>query len=263
MKGYNSLYYLLFVILIMGAFASMAQNTYGLTILGGVAITFTIIFLIQFITSITAKRKKDLYSSIELGCLCVLTVILAMRVFYINLSYIESFFGFITLLLILLYFRKMINSLSFLKQNNNFLIVLILAFFISIILYFISLGSITFSPKLSEIAGISAFVLLIGFAIGSLLKRKFLIQGENISSFNVVSRLKDNSILILSIFLLFTLYKGLTMTKILPKIYSNEYPQAYFELVNKAESGKEGSVTGKYKYEEFKDKYDQFIEQTK
>jgi hypothetical protein len=31
-------------------------------------------------------------------------------------------------------------------------------------------------------------------------------------------------------------------------------------LVNKAESGKENAVNGKYKYQEFEEKYDQFIE---
>jgi capsular polysaccharide biosynthesis protein len=99
--------------------------------------------------------------------------------------------------------------------------------------------------------------------LASLINRNFLIQGENISAFKFVSRLKDNSILIIALFLLFTLYRGFTITKILPKVYSDEFPQTYFEMVNKAESGKETSVNGKYKYQEFKEKYDQFIEQSK
>jgi hypothetical protein len=42
-------------------------------------------------------------------------------------------------------------------------------------------------------------------------------------------------------------------------MYTDEYPQAYFELVKQAESGKEKPVNGKYKHEEFKDMYDRFV----
>ncbi len=40
MKSYNTLYYLLTVLLIMGAFASMAQNSYGMQIISVVCIAF-------------------------------------------------------------------------------------------------------------------------------------------------------------------------------------------------------------------------------
>ncbi|HLY68772.1 MAG TPA: hypothetical protein VKR53_03515 [Puia sp.] len=263
MKGYNTLYYLLFVMLIMGAFASMAQNTYGLKILGGVAIAFAVLFLIQFTSSLHANRKKEIYFSIELACLFILSGIFALRVFYINFSYVELIFGLASLILILLYFRKLLNKFSFLKPKNKLLSVTFVLFYLSIILYFISLGSITFLPKLSETAGILGLVFLMGFMLFGLVNRNYLIDGENISAFKAVSRLKDNSILIISLFLLFTLYNGFTMNGILPKVYSDEFPQTYFELVNKAESGKEKAVNGKYKYQEFKEKYDRFIEQSK
>ncbi|HJS55016.1 MAG TPA: hypothetical protein VJ765_10740, partial [Chitinophagaceae bacterium] len=64
---------------------------------------------------------------------------------------------------------------------------------------------------------------------------------------------------IVSFFLLFTLYFGFNRIGLLPGIYSDEYPKAYFELVNKATSKKEKPVDGKYKYEEFMEKYDQFL----
>jgi hypothetical protein len=46
----------------------------------------------------------------------------------------------------------------------------------------------------------------------------------------------------------------------LPKLYSDQFPQAYFKLVNNAETGKEKPVNGKYRHEEFKAMYDQFVE---
>jgi hypothetical protein len=56
------------------------------------------------------------------------------------------------------------------------------------------------------------------------------------------------------------LYFGLSGTGILPKLYSNKFPQAYFEMVNNAETGKEKPVNGEFKYQEFKKSYDQFVE---
>jgi hypothetical protein len=53
---------------------------------------------------------------------------------------------------------------------------------------------------------------------------------------------------------------GLTRIGVLPSMYSDEYPQAYFKLVNKAETGKEKPVNGKYRHQEFKEKYDDFLE---
>ena len=44
MKNYYTIYYLLVMLLILGAFASMAQNGYGIAIIGGVALTFGLIF---------------------------------------------------------------------------------------------------------------------------------------------------------------------------------------------------------------------------
>jgi hypothetical protein len=63
----------------------------------------------------------------------------------------------------------------------------------------------------------------------------------------------------MTLFVLFTAYMGLTKFDILPKMYSDEYPQAYLDLVKQAEAGGEKPVNGKYKHEEFKELYDQFV----
>jgi len=259
MKAYNTLYYLLFVALITGALAAIAQNSYGIKILGGVSIAFAVLFLIQFVSSITQRLKKNIYSSIELGCLFILSVIFALRVFYISFYYAELIFMLASWLLIAMYFKKMIESIRNIQSKNIFLSFLICLFYLAIIFYFLSLSSINFKQQLSQTAGIIAFALLLAFAVCSLIKPDGLLDGQRTSAFKMLAEKKDNAILILSLFLLFTLYKGFTMTSMLPKIYSDEYPKQYFELVNKAESGQELPVQGKYKYQEFKQGYENFV----
>jgi hypothetical protein len=43
-------------------------------------------------------------------------------------------------------------------------------------------------------------------------------------------------------------------------MYSDKFPQKYFELVNLAESGKDKPLKGKFRHEEFKEMYDRFVD---
>lgn len=64
---------------------------------------------------------------------------------------------------------------------------------------------------------------------------------------------------LLSLFVLFSAYMAFTKVNLIPKLYSDEFPQSYFELVNQAETGKEVPVNGKFKHELFKENYETFL----
>lgn len=79
----------------------------------------------------------------------------------------------------------------------------------------------------------------------------------------IIANFKDHSLLLMSLFVAFFLYFSLTGLDVLPKLYSDDFPQAYFDLVNKAETGGEIPVNGKYRHEEFKAMYDAFVNRIK
>jgi hypothetical protein len=58
---------------------------------------------------------------------------------------------------------------------------------------------------------------------------------------------------------LFSLYFGLNRLGLIPAIYSDEYPQAYYELIDEAETSKEKPISGEYKYQLFLKQYDRFV----
>lgn len=258
MKRYNTIYYLLFVLLIMGAFASMAQNDYGVTILGLVAISFSLLFLIQLISFVN-KKERDWGTVIELTTLIFLAGIMALRVFYVYFGFLEMIFGIAGISLMLVYFRKATNAYSSISRKSKSLTGLVLAYYFSIILYLFSMIAVPFFPSLSEPAGVLAFGLLILFIVLNITAGNILYNGENVSGLTFVTGFKDHSTILITLFLLFTAYMGLNKIGIIPKMYSNEFPQSYFELVNRAETGKEQPVSGKYKHEEFKQQYDRFV----
>ena len=260
MNRFITIYYFLFVLLIMGGFSSMAQNDYGNTILGGVAAAFLILFALQWIQAINSKIKANLGDSIELISLTIISLILALRVFYIHFRFVEIIFVGAGLSLVTVYIIKLVHAWRLHNARNKWLALALGAFYGSITLYILSMAVVPFFPFLAEPSGITAFVLLITFVAVGFVKKSFIANGEKVSMFQVAARLKDQSVVLATLFLIFTSYTGLARIGALPHLYSDEYPQVFFELVNKAESGEEKTVNGVYRHEEFKKAYDRFID---
>lgn len=263
MKKFNAIYLLLFILLVMGAFASMAQNSYGLKIMGGVAFVFGLVFIVEFISILRKDDKKDVFTLLEPVCLFILSFIFGLRIFYVHFPYVEFLFGAAGVLLMLLYLRKMILRFRHLQPKSSFLAILMLIFHLSIIFFLISIALVPFAPKMTEVTGAGALVLLLGFIVAGFLRWNLMVDGEKVSPFSMVRHFKDYSIIIVSLFLLFSLYLGMNRVGLLPGIYSDEFPRSYYELVNRAALKKEKPVDGRYKHEDFKEKYDQFLRHVK
>jgi magnesium-transporting ATPase (P-type) len=154
----------------------------------------------------------------------------------------------------------MIQHVNGYLSKNKLLTWLIGISYMSIVFFFLAMVLMTFSPRTARYAGILALVLMTLFVLGAILRNRLLVDGERISVFVLIAGFRDRFYLLLSLFFLFSLYTGLTTSGILPKLYSDNYPQAYYELVNQAETGREKPVDGKFRYEEFKKMYDQFVQ---
>ena len=259
MKKYNPLYYLLFILLIMGTLASMAQNSYGLTIIGAVAFIFGLLFLIEIISLTRKKKEVTITAFVEPGSLLIISVVLGLRVFYVHFSHIEWLFGAAVTALIIFYFMKMITGFRYYQTKNRFLAALVIVFYISIIFFLASLALMLLAPAVAQAAGVVAIVLLVCFVSAALLKKNVVVEGTNLSAFKMVTNFKGHSIMLAALIVLFSLYFGLNRVGALPAIYSDEYPKAYFELIDQAAAGKEKQENGKYKYQEFLEKYNQFL----
>ncbi len=136
---------------------------------------------------------------------------------------------------------------------------LMLIFHSSIILYLVSMTTAPFVPLSSEWAGGGAFVLIILFVIFSLIHHKIHYGSESISSFELIARFNDRSIVMLSLFVLFSVYMGLTGIQAIPRMYFDEYPQAYYQLINQSQGLSEDQVEGDSKEEAFRKQYELFI----
>jgi hypothetical protein len=259
MNRYNTLYYLLILLLITGAFASMAQNGYGIKLMGFVAATFFLLFLVQAVEYVQQGLTKPL-PLIELISLTLLSGIISLRVFYIHFPYAETLYGLAGLSLFLVYAIKLVTIFPQIRNENRFLSWMVLLFFGSLSLFVLSLTITPFFPWLAEPAGMGAFALILIFTAVSLTKNDVLYQGESVNALKIATRAEPRAVMLLSIFMLFSLYIGLTKVNLIPAVYSDEYPRAYFELVNRAESGEEDPENGRYQHELFQEEYEAFID---
>jgi hypothetical protein len=241
----------------------MAQNDYGINILGVVSIVFAFTYVVQLFKEVSTKDGIRIWEVADLVGLIIMASILAMRVYFWRFEYVELVFGIAGTIHIVVYVRKAIMSLTGLRKKNSTFSIVVLVFQVSIVFYLLSMVTVPFVPKFAEPAGGFAFALLLVFVAVNFVKRDFMLDGEKISPFRYIVNQRDRSIVLMSLFFTFTLYMGLTKVELLPKMYSDQFPQAYFELVDRAESGEEKPVDGDYKHEEFKRKYEQFIQRHK
>jgi len=241
----------------------MAQNSYGLKILGGVTFVFALLFIAEFVTSLKRKENEDLFAILEPLCLFILSLLFGLRIFYIHFDYVELVFGAAAFVLAIIYLRKMMARFRYFLPKNKLLSLFIIIFHLSIILFLISLAFAPFFPASAEAIGIGAFALLLIFIIAAFLKKNLFVEGERVSAFQMIRQYKGHSIILITLMVMFSFYFGFNKLGILPGIYSDEYPRAYFELVDKATTGKEKAVNGKYMYEEFMEKYKKFVRRNK
>lgn len=259
MNRYNTFYYLLILLLMTGAFASMAQNGYGIKLMGGVAAAFSALFLIQALEHVQDKKTKT-FAMIELVSLAALSGIICLRVFYIHFQFAEFLYGLAGFSLFAVYSLKLGTLFPQIRKENAFLSWMVLLFFGSLSLFVLSLTITPFFPWLAEPAGMAAFALILAFTAASIVKKKVLYQGENVNALRIATKAEPRAVMLLSIFMLFSLYIGLNKVNLIPAIYSDEFPSAYFELVTRAEIGDEEPFEGQYEHDRFKQEYDRFIE---
>lgn len=259
MNRYAQLFYILFFLLIMGAFASMAQNSYGLKILGLVGITFAITFLWRGISLLRAKSPRKPFAIIEMFCLSVISVLLSLRVFYFRIPGMEILLAVVSLMLILVYARRMMRMGKEMIKEQPRLSYPVIAFYSSLILFLLALMLMPLHEATAEVIGVVAFVLLLADIVYCTISGKAVVKGKTESGFSLIFKLKDHSLLITSIFFLFSIYLGLNRLGVLPALYSDEYPQAYFELVNESTTGEGHTKNESHSYQEFKSGYEMFV----
>jgi len=249
-------HYFLYLAIILGVFASMAQNDYGLTLVSWACYLFAGSLAIEVIKYF---KNKAWHKMIELIGLATLFVLFGLRAAYIYFANIEWMLLIACTTLVIVYAVHAIEKSKKIGIDSSRLRMLILTYYASISAYLLSIVGAILFPELSEPIGMMATALLVLFIIGSYLSGKLLVNGVETEAFIYLKKQSGHSIILIVGFSLITFYSGLSMIGFLPPLYTNKIPKTYIELINKAETGKEITIDGFYKHELYKKAYDDFI----
>lgn len=257
MKTRIVIHYFLFLTIVLGSFASMAQNDYGLTVISWACFLFALSFTVDIIQNFKTITWNKL---LELLGLSSLAILFGLRALYIYFPYVEVALSLTCATLVLVYVIHGIKKAKRVGNENSRIRNLIILYYASIIIFSLSIGIAVFVASLTEILGIFAAILLGLFILGTYLNRKLLLDGVEIKTPQYLRKITGNSVVLMTGYLLISIYSGLYMIGVLPPLYTDEIPHAYIELIKDAETGVEKPVDGLYKHEIYNVAYTEFLE---
>ena len=259
MKSLNTLYYLLFVLVVLGAFASMAQNNYGLTITGIASFGFSVIFIYVIIQGSRQEEKGRItgLKKAELIALALLALLFGFRSLFIPIPFGELLFFLSLIFLALVYFAFGYLDIKFIRPENGRLAFTTGLYYASLILFLLSFLLSLVSQFAARISGYATMVSLIMLIILIVVFRKNLVYGEYVSALQFLGRIRNKSGLLLITFTVIISYFLLNRANILPNLYSDKMPAGYYELIQQAEGSQ--TVNPNAGFEEYKKEYDEFI----
>jgi len=258
MRQYTTIYYLLFVLLIMGAFASMAQNPYGLRICGVACIGFALTFLHELLYTpgseeTTSTSRWTRYA--ELVLLSVLVLIFSFANFSINFPFSETLLIVSFTCLLLLFSYQAIMRLRSGVGYHRTTAYLVIFYYGAVVFFILSFLSGLILPGLAMKLAVAAIVLTLVLAGIAIIFKQVIVNDGTISTWQYLRQMKNKSSILLIASLLISGYELLNAAGILPSFYHGT-PKGYQHLIELSNSG--DSMVGKEKPREFKERYDEF-----
>jgi hypothetical protein len=253
MKKYSTVYFLLLALLLLGAFASMAQYSYGMKICGLASLGFTVAFLVE-LWSIQSGEKKRIRHSLELASLTLLSLIFTLRNFSVEWSYFNVLqtIAFTVLIFLLGYAAfAQIRALKTVREATA-----IGMYYTSIVLFlFSALVGIIF-PQFPQYIILAALASLALFLVLAAIVGPVSSDRDAISTWGYLRhQLKDKSALILIACILVIGFGALHASGVLPRLYYGTYPQGYQNLIESGVTSSDQNKSG-----EFKKRYEVFLE---
>jgi hypothetical protein len=257
MKKLNSAYFILFLLVITGGFAAIARNSYGIEILGWSVVGFSFFSLVGGISALLSTRDPKLLAA-EYFTLTVLFAIVAMRIFLIHFPYVELIFSITGAVIIVIYILQILNAYRSINAENHLYSTSLILLYSSIAIYALALVVNPTSIFISEILGLIGFAIFIGSFISTRRIKTIIVRDKEMKWTKYLSIQPNRAVLLISLFVMFTLYSGGNYFKVIPEIQSSSMPNGYYQLVKEAESGKDIPANGQYRYELYREHMEKF-----
>ncbi len=231
MKTINRIQYFLFAIILIGMFASFAQNEYSSMLLIYPYLFIGILFLIEIFLSVKEISENQprafflFFERLGFG-------LFFCGIFFKSMHWFGANFVFIAgaLIILVLYAGQGIKKLSLYtgERIKSNLIIFILAFItcLAILAYSFNLQHWTAAASLILVSGVISFIFLV-LIVANIKMRE---DNERISLRRFLYQLKSRLVLAYVFFSFWTVYFTLVSIGAAPKLYSLENPPALERL---------------------------------
>jgi len=237
-------YCTLMLFVVMGAFASMALNNYGVLIMSYASLAFSILFFINLIvlaqrTDMPAAGKR--MRGIELAALVSLCFLLAFRGLTIDIPFRSIVIPVLLMILMFIHlfdFSKIWNTVGTAPAKMKVGIVCYFGTLFLLIGAFYLFGVL---PGLALVFAMLSFLLLVIFFLLSGRRNAVIVEGEKTNPFHMVSGFKTKSAILMVGLALVISYNSLNTLDVLPPLYFGSMPNGYYKVAQQAKDAKAGS----------------------
>lgn len=260
-RMYNSIIYLLFLVIVIGVFASIAQNDYGANLIAIACFSFGLLFLLRMfdLNSTESLPFPKNWSMQEYTCLALVVVLFGLRALRIRFDYVEEIFVGLTLIMTLIYLRYYLFLRKAYIENESLFRGLTLLY-LSIGLFFISLSLNFYLPQVSTLIGIVSFILMLVYFVCYVWKNpNTVFKQETTSIYSELFKYKNLAPVITTLIFLASFYMGLFKIGAIPAIYTGELPIRYIELEKEFLDGEGLKSEVIPKHEQYWNEYEEFL----
>ena len=233
------LYYVLLLLLVMGAFAAMALNSYGIVLMSYVALGFGLVFLFELLLllpkeeEITKFYKASLaIELVSLSGLCLLYFLRGISVEIPN-NLLLKFVLFILLFAVNVY--HLIRAWLYANQTPIKIKGNIILYFTALLLY---LAGSYLPASGTWVTILLALACQATFVVFGWWKGYVIINGEETSAWKKVIQFRNKSGIQLIFFTLASLYFILNSARLLPPLYNGSLPNGYSKVVDQWQKDK-------------------------
>jgi len=250
------LYYILLLLLVMGAFAAMALNSYGIILMSYVALGFGLLFLFEMFLLLPKEEEMNApYKAslaVELACLSGLCLLYFLRGISVEVPYslLLKFILFAFLFGVNAY--HLVRAWWYANQTPIRVKGSIALYFAALLLYIAS----SYLPTAAIGLAIAlAVACQLAFLMFGWWKGQVILNGEETSAFKKVIQFRNKSGIQLIFFTLASLYFVLNSTHLLPPLYNGSLPNGYSKLVDQWQQDKTRTNP-----DDFEQAYKKFLE---
>jgi hypothetical protein len=250
------LYYILLLLLVMGAFAAMALNSYGIVLMSYVALGFALVFLFELVLLLPKEEEMTKFYkvslAVELVVLSGLCILYFLRGISVEIPYtlLLKFILFVLLFGVNVY--HLIRAWHYASQTPIKVKGSIVLYFIALLLY---IAGSNLPTAGTWIAILLALTCQAAFVLFGWWKGWVILNGEETSAWKKVIQFRNKSGIQLIFFTLASLYFMLNTVHLLPPLYNGALPNGYSKVVNQWQQDKSKTYPA-----DFEQAYKKFLE---